>query len=370
MVKLDNITELSTDVPPTVAIPEATLSADPQTFGEKPRRSSDEDIVAANRFAVSHTLLESNPPPEIAEVKIVRVADLITANLSLQQSLIEMGASFALADYLASMVYFADTGILTLTHSDEQGGARAPILEPNKLRILSRQMLFDLLQQVPGANSIIYHCSGPTGFLYKPTSTSNGSRPDVGAYEGLLKSRFTNFGGHRNSESSNVMSTFPGSGRVFAKRISSRSPLPAAVLANIVKSPMAMRPEEGHEQEPNPNALLVAIKGRNITPSTITSIAREAGHGALGIFLVADGELESSAIHSLPNDTIEPSDLGDYMDIVTADGQFVGAGTASIVDPYSRNGHIHTDLGHFRKLNEGTLWALVYPAQELYVQYQ
>ncbi len=367
MAKLDNVTELSREVPPTIDIPEATLSTEPQTLGEKPQRSSDEEITAANRFAISEALRGTETPPSIDEVRVSRVTDLITRECPLHRSLVGMGAPHLVASHLAELVYFADTGILTLVPSEEHGGRMAPMLEPDKLRIISRKMLLSLLQQVPGDISAIYSCSGPTGFLYRPASVSNGSSPDVAAYEGLFRYRFTTFGGPRGSESSNVMTTSPGSGRVSTKRISTTPSLPAAVLANLVKSPMAMG-REG--QEPNPNALLVAIKGRNITPATITSIVREAGYGPLGIFLVADGELESSVMHSLPNDTIEPSALGDYMDTVTADGQFVGSGTASIVDPYSRDGHIHTDMGHFRRLNEGTVWALVYPAQELHAQYQ
>lgn len=328
---------------------------------------SDGEIADGQDFAASRgletRLVEDldMPAAGITEASVMRLKDISATNDAVD-TLKSLGMDDKTARLFTQFGRYGTPGVITIVHDQSHGlGTLAPILDPDELRVITSQLIAEAVDSLGDDKPLMSRLLGTTAIMHQRIEGVNGSMRSVPALnEGVLDLNMTNFRGREVTKDQSDVVYVHGNQQVVAAR---SGKLQKAVLAQAALYPVIETDVRNEE------ALVIALKGKQITPAAVTAIAREMGiEGPMGMLLAAEGTVNLSAIHSLPERPIDRVDMGRLMLRHSVD-RVVGAGTASHSEPYSRNGHIHTDRGHFLDAS-GTVWAMVYPAdRENIVQY-
>ncbi len=317
------------------------------------------DLKAAADFAQSEEFkaLFGEDGPEITNIAFSTSEDA-AADLANEKC--------AAARKLLRCLSYGDISFLTFVHHE---GALTPILDPNKLRTLNRDLVLALLKNTPPVHAPNCEHIGPAAFLCDHTAANV-----VGAFDGQFRVddaagtlKETSIITEPSVENPFVATTIQ---RIIQETIQQNDPrLLLGVGVNVLKCPPLK-----DLTDINPNAALLEIEGENITPAVITAIARKAyGDNPLAYFVVGNGQTRTTAAHTLPLEHISMEELqtpGKYADVIEREkDHFTGTGSASVREPISKQGHLHIESGHLRSL-KGKLWVVVYPANEVFAQYE
>ncbi len=262
----------------------------------------------------------------------------------------------SVADHLRAIQYYGDPTILNEAYRlEEPKWAAFPLLNPSMMRRLPKKEMakhFEAMRDRNVAERFIQE--GPTLILTDRDE-------EVAAYDGSIE-RIVDTVRDRIDESTWAIMSMPKKSIVQKIKIGTKAS--PSLIFNIAEYPVT--------EEINPNAVLLYLQGKRITPSVIAQIIRKAGiEGALGIHIVVDGEIVCSAPHTLPTHAIEIKDLksSDYINIVKQNGTFTGNGISSALPGHSNDAHIHTDLGHMIETS-GTVVVYISQARaEMAVEY-
>lgn len=348
----------------------------PGSYNEAELQSFVTDGGLMRRFQ-SDEALQKLPVPEIKNAKILSGADWkeLTEDPSFSTLLSQPHGKSTLADVLRRAVNLGNPNVLTYVGDQAEGkGTLNPLLKPEELRTLPDSERNDLLEEMRENPNAEYHLAyGPSALV----RSSEVRESQFAADEALVRDIRFKSGEVVNKPLQIVSPEKSGQISSVNEVDTSGSEIAHTALFNVADYPRSA--------EVNPQALVVALKGKNISPHAITAIAQQAGvKGAFGFHMISGSDQSSfRAIHHLPDTEISAGELVDpveqeYMNALGSKGAHVTAGTRSHKEGYSLYGHGHTinaggnlGGGHFSLINEGEAIVVIVPAEkEMIAEYK